>query len=63
MNADVEPGYALGRLHRQEETIIERSRISYTFLSPTSFMQNFKLFWSDNKKPKCILHTFWKCKC
>jgi uncharacterized protein YbjT (DUF2867 family) len=41
MNADAEPGYALGRLHRQEETTIENSEIPYTFLRPTSFMQNF----------------------
>ncbi len=41
MNADAQPGYAMGRLHRQEEKIIEESQIPYTFLRPTSFMQNF----------------------
>jgi uncharacterized protein YbjT (DUF2867 family) len=41
MNADAEPGYALVRLRRQEETTIENSEIPYTFLRPTSFMQNF----------------------
>lgn len=41
MNADVQPGYAMGRLHRQEEKIIEESQIPYTFLRPTTFMQNF----------------------
>ena len=41
MNADAESGYVLGRLHRQEEIIIEKSGIPYTFLRPTTFMQNF----------------------
>ena len=31
----------MGKLHRQEEKIIEESKIPYTFLCPTSFMQNF----------------------
>lgn len=41
MNADAQPGYAMGLLHRQEEKIIEESQIPCTFLRPTSFMQNF----------------------
>jgi uncharacterized protein YbjT (DUF2867 family) len=41
MNADAQPGYAMGRLHRVEEKIIEESQIPYTFLRPTTFMQNF----------------------
>lgn len=50
MNADAEPGYALGRLDRQEETIIEKSGISYTFLRPTSFMQNFVNYFDQTIK-------------
>ncbi|MDF0681161.1 MAG: SDR family oxidoreductase [Candidatus Nitrosocosmicus sp.] len=41
MNADAQPGYAMGKLHRLEEKIIEESNIPHTFLRPTSFMQNF----------------------
>ena len=41
MNADAQPGYAMRRLHRQEEKIIEESKVPYTLLRPTSFMQNF----------------------
>ena len=41
MGADGESGTTIGRLHRQEEKIIEKSGIPYTFLRPTSFMQNF----------------------
>jgi uncharacterized protein YbjT (DUF2867 family) len=41
MGADAELGTTIGRLHRQEEKIIEKSGIPYTFLRPTSFMQNF----------------------
>jgi uncharacterized protein YbjT (DUF2867 family) len=31
----------MGKLRRQEEKIIEESKISHTFLRPTSIMQNF----------------------
>lgn len=41
MGADAEPGNTIGRLHRQEERIIEESGIPYSFLRPTAFMQNF----------------------
>jgi uncharacterized protein YbjT (DUF2867 family) len=34
-------GTTIGRLHRQEEKIIEESGIPYTFLRPGAFMQNF----------------------
>ena len=47
MKADAEPGYTLGRLHRQEDKIIEESGIPYTFLRPTSFMQSFVNFYSQ----------------
>jgi uncharacterized protein YbjT (DUF2867 family) len=45
MAVDVEPEIAIGRLHRQEEKIIEDSEIPYTFLRPTAFMQNFINFY------------------
>ena len=38
--ADAEPGILIGRLHRQEEKIIEESGIAYTFMRPSAFMQN-----------------------
>ena len=41
MAADSEPGTIIGRLHRQEEKIIEESEIPYNFLRPGAFMQNF----------------------
>lgn len=50
MNADAKPGYALGRLHRQEEKIIEKSGIPYTFLRPTTFMQNFVNYFGQTIK-------------
>ena len=41
MGADLEPGYASGRLHREVEKIIEESGIPFAFLRPNSFMQSF----------------------
>jgi|SRR5215831_3112113 len=41
IGADLEPGTTIGRLHRQEEKIIEESGMPYTFLRPNGFMQNF----------------------
>ena len=41
MGADLVPGTRIGRLHREEEKIIEESGISYTVLRPNGFMQNF----------------------
>ncbi|GAB3827919.1 SDR family oxidoreductase [Pontibacter rugosus] len=41
MGADEEPGILLGLWHREIERYIEDSGISYTFLRPTSFMQNY----------------------
>ena len=52
--ADAEPGTIIGRIHRQEEKIIEESGIPYTFLRPTGFMQNFVNFFGHyNKNTKC----------
>lgn len=41
MGADAEPGIEMGRWHREMEKYIEASGIAYTFLRPSSFMQNF----------------------
>src|SRR3954451_13166887 len=56
MNAEAQPGYAMGRLHRQEEKIIEESGIPYTFLPPTSFMQNFVNFFGQTIKSENIFY-------
>jgi len=53
MGADAEPGTIIGRLHRQEEKIIEESGIPYTFLRPGPFMQSFlptKFFFGQTIK-------------
>jgi uncharacterized protein YbjT (DUF2867 family) len=50
MGADADPGIAGGRLHRKAENIIEESGISYTFLRPNFFMQNFINFFSQTIK-------------
>jgi len=50
MGADAEPGITPGRLHRQAEKIIEESGISFTFLRPNFFMQNFVNFFSPSIK-------------
>jgi uncharacterized protein YbjT (DUF2867 family) len=52
MGADAEPGTTIGRLHRQEEKTIEESGIAYTFLRPTSFMQNFVNIYGPTIKSK-----------
>ena len=41
MGDNMEPGTTIGRLHRQEEKIIEKYGMPYTFLRPNGFMQNF----------------------
>src|SRR5919108_2224014 len=50
MGAEVEPGITPGILHRQAEKIIEESKISFTFLRPNFFMQNFVNFYSHSIK-------------
>ena len=50
MGADADPGITGGRLHRQAENIIEESGISYSFLRPNFFMQNFINFFSQTIK-------------
>jgi uncharacterized protein YbjT (DUF2867 family) len=52
MAVDVEHEIAIGRLHRQEEKIIEESGLPYTFLRPTTFMQNFVNFYGHTLKTR-----------
>ncbi len=39
--AEMEPGIALGRAHREVEKHVEASGLVYTFLRPNNFMENF----------------------
>ena len=57
MNSDAQPGYAMGKLHRQEKKIIEESKKPHTFLRPTSFMQNFVNYLVKPKEIK-MFSTF-----
>ncbi len=50
MGADAELGTIIGRIHRQEEKIIEDSGIPYSFLRPGAFMQNFVNYFGDTIK-------------
>ena len=47
MAAGTALGTTIGRLHRQEEKIIQESGIPYTFLRPNAFMQNFINFFGQ----------------
>lgn len=50
MGADTEQEFPLGNLHRQVEKLIEASGISYTFLRPNSFFQNYITFTGSTIK-------------
>jgi uncharacterized protein YbjT (DUF2867 family) len=50
MGADLEADVGTMRLHRQVEKFIEQSGISFTFLRPNEFMQNFINFHSPSIK-------------
>jgi uncharacterized protein YbjT (DUF2867 family) len=41
LDVDSDPGFTLGRWHRAAERAIEASGLDWTFLRPSSFMQNF----------------------
>ena len=41
LDVDSQPGFTLGHWHRAAERVIEASGLSWTFLRPNSFMQNF----------------------
>ncbi len=47
LSAEYEPGLIIGRMHRQEEKLIEESGIPYTFLRAGPFMQNFINFFGQ----------------
>ena len=47
LDADAEPGIMIGRVHREEEKIIEESGIPYTFLRAGAFMQNFINYFGE----------------
>jgi uncharacterized protein YbjT (DUF2867 family) len=48
--ADAEDGITIGKVHRQLEKEIEQSGISYTFLRPMYFMQNYANFTAHTIK-------------
>ena len=54
--ADAEPGITIGRLHRQEEKIIEECGITYTFLRSSAFMQNFVNYYGYNIKAQNAIY-------
>ncbi len=49
MGADFEPGIQLGRWHRTLERYISGSGLTYTFLRPNNFMENFVNFYGPAK--------------
>ncbi|MDF0681673.1 MAG: SDR family oxidoreductase [Candidatus Nitrosocosmicus sp.] len=54
---DSEPKTMLGRLHKQEEKIVEESGIPHTFLCPTGFMQNFVTFYGDTIRTQNVFYA------
>lgn len=56
MGADAEPGIQLGRWHREIEDYIKQSGIAYTFLRPSSFMQNIENYNADTIKQEGKLY-------
>ena len=69
MNADTQPGYAMGKLNKQEEKIIEESKIPHTFLRPTSFIQNFVNYFGQTIRNQNVFYSHIRlrknlfCKC
>jgi uncharacterized protein YbjT (DUF2867 family) len=59
MGADIEPGIQLGRWHREIEKAIEASGITWTFLRPNSFMQNFVNFSGGTIKAQGAFYFPW----
>ncbi len=56
MGADAEPGIQLGRWHREIEDHIKQSGIPYTFLRPSSFMQNLEDYNAQSVKQEGKLY-------
>lgn len=55
IGVDAEPGFSLGRLHRDSEKAIKDSGIAWTMLQPTFFMENFFNFYgADPKKDSTV---------
>src|SRR4029079_14440960 len=50
IGAGAEDGITVGRMHRQEEKLIEESGIAYTFLRSNAFMQNFINFYGNTMR-------------
>ena len=57
MGADAEPGITPGRLHGQEEKVIEESGIPFTFLRPNFFMQNFVNYYGNLIRSQGAFYT------
>jgi uncharacterized protein YbjT (DUF2867 family) len=47
---------AIGRLHIEEEKIIEESGIPFTFLRPSAFMQNFVNYFSQTIRTQNVFY-------
>lgn len=47
--AEIEPGIQLGRWHRAVEKHIEASGLSWTFLRPNNFMENFMNYYAPDR--------------
>lgn len=47
LGAELDPGISLLNVHAESERIIERSGLSWTFIRPNAFMQNFVNFYGD----------------
>jgi uncharacterized protein YbjT (DUF2867 family) len=56
IDADAEPGYRIGRMHRATERAIEASGIAWTMLRPTSFAQNFVNHYGVDPHRNCPVY-------
>jgi uncharacterized protein YbjT (DUF2867 family) len=56
LGADAEPSTIIGKVHRQEEKIIEESGIPYTFLRSGAFMQNFVNYFGRTIKQQSAFY-------
>lgn len=55
--AELEPGIALGRHHREAEKYIEASGLAWTFLRPNNFMQNLMGYYPPG--PDGVIYLPW----
>jgi uncharacterized protein YbjT (DUF2867 family) len=56
MGAQYEPGITLPRWHRAGEKLLERSKMSWTFVRPTGFMSN-ALGWAGTIKHQGVVYA------